>query len=205
MVGLRTVLPDPPAELECDGYQHPRSAASADALPRVDGVTRDAAERAVASLPGALLARWDRYVYEVVDGEVAVEPISGFHAVVVSAAAACTATPQFYEGVPVTYVRGPGEMSFLAELGAATASIDDVEQLCSAAGAVAEQRARDDLTGDAVHALQDALPEPWATDVALFHFPLGRSFLPGTDTAGIRAQLAGDRLAALFKRACGGG
>ncbi len=110
---LRTVLPDPPQRLECSGTQHPHTATAADALPPIEGVTRAAAEQAVAELGReqsrpAFLARWDRWAWQRVNGEVQVVPVHGFQVVVIEPGPDCgPVTPLSVDGVPVTKVKGP--------------------------------------------------------------------------------------------------
>jgi PASTA domain len=112
-IGLRTAFPDPPAELECKGSQHPHDRADPDALPTVEGVSRSAAERAVIDLRNrrdtpVFLAQWDRWAYQIVDEEVQVVRTTGYQVVVVASGPDCGPTaPAFFNGVPVTEVKGP--------------------------------------------------------------------------------------------------
>jgi PASTA domain-containing protein len=113
VIELRTVVPDPPAFLECPSGQHPRVDVGADALPPVDAVSRANAEQAVVELRGRLgnpvfLGQWNRWAWQRVDGEVDVVPVEGFHVIVVADGPDCGPIASSYiNGVPVTEVKGP--------------------------------------------------------------------------------------------------
>jgi hypothetical protein len=56
---------------------------------------------------------------------------------------------------------------------------------------------------DAIAALVDALPSDRKVDAALFYYPYGGDIPGGTDTSGVAAQAAGDRLYELYREQCG--
>ncbi len=115
VVGVRTVLPDPPLSVECPSPRHPRGDADADALPHVGQVARAGAEATVQSLRTQVppesetevyLGVWNRWAYEEREGAVVTEPTAGFQAVVITPSASdCAQTPTF-ELAPVTFVFG---------------------------------------------------------------------------------------------------
>jgi PASTA domain len=116
IVGLRTVVPDPPPSLECPGGQYPRGDVgldSADALPPLEGVSRANAEEAVVEIRArldntVLLGQWNRWAWQRVDGEVEVVPVEGFQVIVVADTSDCGPTvPSYFNGAPVTWVKGP--------------------------------------------------------------------------------------------------
>ena len=56
---------------------------------------------------------------------------------------------------------------------------------------------------EAIAALVDVLPFDRKVDVALFYYPYGGDIPGGTDTSGVAAQAAGDRLYEVYREQCG--
>lgn len=114
VVGVRTALPDPPIEVECPASRHPRGQVEADALPHTEALTSAEAAIALTALraqppEGAAseiqLAMWDR---SAISADGGVEDVVGVQIVVIAQdPGRCPSAPEFYNGVPVTYVIGP--------------------------------------------------------------------------------------------------
>jgi hypothetical protein len=75
--------------------------------------------------------------------------------------------------------------------------------LCREVKRQGELRAADVTDADAIAALVDALPSDRKVDAALFYYPYGGDIPGGTDTSGVAAQAAGDRLYELYREQCG--
>jgi hypothetical protein len=80
---------------------------------------------------------------------------------------------------------------------------DEGSALCRAVKRQGELRAADVTDPDATAALVDALPSDKKLDAALFYYPYGGDIPGGTDTSGVAAQAAGDRLYELYREECG--
>jgi hypothetical protein len=80
---------------------------------------------------------------------------------------------------------------------------DEGSALCRAVKRQGELRAADVTDADATAALIDALPSDRKVDAALFYYPYGGDIPGGTDTSGVAAQAAGDRLYELYREQCG--
>jgi hypothetical protein len=80
---------------------------------------------------------------------------------------------------------------------------DEGGALCREVKRQGELRAADVTDADAIAALVDALPSDRKVDAALFYYPYGGDIPTGTDTSGVAAQAAGDRLYELYREQCG--
>jgi hypothetical protein len=80
---------------------------------------------------------------------------------------------------------------------------DDDSALCREVKRQGELRAADVTDADAIAVLVDALPSDREVDAALFYYPYGGDIPAGTDTSGVAAQAAGDRLSELYRVECG--
>jgi hypothetical protein len=75
--------------------------------------------------------------------------------------------------------------------------------LCREVERQGELRAADETDAEAIAALVAELPADRRTDAALFYYPYGGTIPTGTDTSGIAAAQAGDRLYELYRAECG--
>jgi hypothetical protein len=80
---------------------------------------------------------------------------------------------------------------------------DEDSALCQEVKRQGELRAADVTDAEAIAALVDALPSDRKVDAALFYYPYGGDIPDGTDTSGVAAQAAGDRLYELYREQCG--
>jgi hypothetical protein len=80
---------------------------------------------------------------------------------------------------------------------------DEGSALCLEVKRQGELRAAHVTDAEAIAALVDALPSDRKVDAALFYYPHGGDIPGGTDTSGVAAQAAGDRLYKVYREQCG--